>query len=189
MSMPEIKQKITVEEFHKLGEMGYFYPDARVELIEGEIVYMTPIGRWHNGIVNFLNDYFLSLLRGKIILGPQNSLILSEDTEFYPDIALLKYNPSFYADRTPTTEDVHLVIEVSDSSISRDRNRKVPLYAKAGVPEVWLIDVNKPRVEVYRDPQAGGYQSKQTLVHDELLSPTAFPEVQLKVNTIFSLSD
>ncbi|MGI6456557.1 MAG: Uma2 family endonuclease [bacterium] len=184
MSMPEIKQKITVEEFHKLGEMGYFYPDARVELIEGELIHMTPIGMRHAATVSFLTDFFLSKLRGRIILSPQNGLILNQKTEPQPDIVLLKYQSDYYRSRIPAADDVYLVVEVSDTTISYDRNTKVPLYAKAGVPEVWIINLNNDQVELYREPQMEGYQSRTVCRRGEAVSPLAFPEIVLAVDVI-----
>ena len=184
MSMPNVKQKLTVEEFHKLGEMGYFYPDARVELIEGELIHMTPTGDRHASTVRFFNYFFSRKLPDKVIVDVQNPLQFNTDVELYPDIFLLKFRSDLYRKKKPAVEDVVLLIEVSDTSISHDRNTKIPLYAKAGVPEVWIINLNNDQVELYREPQMEGYQSRTVCRRGEAVSPLAFPEIVLAVDEI-----
>jgi Uma2 family endonuclease len=130
------RRRFTVDEYRRMGEVGILDEDERVELIEGEIVEMSPIGRRHAGIVNRLNDLFTFRLRGRAIVAVQNPISLgSKYSEPQPDLTLLRPRADFYADSRPEPPDVLLVVEVMDTSVERDRQVKLPLYARAGVPE------------------------------------------------------
>ncbi|MFN4233130.1 Uma2 family endonuclease, partial [Thermus sp.] len=130
----------SLEDFHRLAEAGILPEDARVELVEGEIVTMSPIGKKHAYVLNTLVD-LLSPLRGRAVLSVQNPLVLGPATEVYPDLALLRPPRTRYRDRLPEGGDVLLLVEVAETSLDYDLNVKTPLYAKAGVPEVWVVDL------------------------------------------------
>lgn len=147
----------SVAEFHKLAETGFFIEDDRIELIEGELIEMAPIGSDHSGRVNRLNHTFTAALSDKAIVAVQNPIVLDSNNEPQPDLALLRWRNDFYQAANPTAEDVLLVIEVADSSVRLDRDVKVPLYARFAIPEVWLLDLTKRRLEVYRQPVDGEY--------------------------------
>lgn len=176
-----LKRLFTVSEYHSMAEAGILPEDDRVELIEGEIFRMAPIGSRHAGCVNRLNHF----LRGSGgILSPQNPVLFGSLSEPQPDIALLRSRDDFYASSLPTPEDVLLLVEVADSSIGFDRRVKVPLYARNGVPEVWIVDLTKGRMEVHREPSATGYRDVRLLQRSDRLSPLAFPDLELNVSDI-----
>ncbi len=161
MTPVSAKRLFTVDEFHRMAEAGILGEDDRVELIEGELIEMTPIGSRHAACVNRLVKH----LSGPepYLLSVQNPVSLDPRTELQPDIALLKPRPDYYASAHPGPGDVILVIEVADPSAATDREVKLPLYAKTGVPEVWLVDLPAGVVEVYRDPGEAAYRSARTV--------------------------
>lgn len=151
------KHRFTVEEFHKMGESGIFSEDDRVELVEGEIVEMTPIGWRHARVVTSLTTILASNFGHLCDVSVQNPLTLGDHGEHQPDLALLeKTHP---ADRAPRAEDALLVIEVSDTSLRYDLEVKLPLYAPAGVREVWILDLSHDVVRAHAGTSAGGYET------------------------------
>jgi Uma2 family endonuclease len=147
--------RFTVDEFRKMGEAGIFSEDDRVELVEGEIVEMAPIGWRHMEAVNALTGVLADLRgAGGFVVSVQNPLVLGEQGEHYPDLVLYRAG---VRGRVPEAGDALMVIEVADTSVSYDRNVKLPLYARAGVPEAWLVDLRAGVVEVYSEPREGGY--------------------------------
>ncbi|MCC8998082.1 MAG: Uma2 family endonuclease [Candidatus Contendobacter sp.] len=166
---------ITVEEYHQMGEAGIFGEDDRLELLEGELFDMAPIGSMH---VSTLNR-FVHLLypaRDQAIVSVQNPVALS-DSEPQPDIALLKLGN--YWDRLPTAEDVLLLIEVADSTAQHDREKKIPLYARCGIVETWLVDVKAKRVEIYREPSPEGYRALLIRGERDCVAPLALPGITI----------
>ena len=141
-----------------MGRAGLFDEDDRVELIGGEIVTMTPIGRRHVACVNRLVALFHKHFLGRFIVSSQNPLRLSEKSEPQPDLAVLAFRPDFYASRAATAEDALLVVEVGESSAALDRNVKAGLYARHGVPEYWIVDLTEGLVESHADPSPRGYR-------------------------------
>ena len=156
------KRPIAVADYHRMGEAGVFEDDERVELIEGEIYVMPPIGQRHASIVDRLTERFVLACSGQAIVRVQNPLTLGELSEPQPDISLLRRREDFYAGVPQSAADVLLVVEVADSSLRHDRDVKLGLYARHGVPEVWLIDVRGRRLLRFRDPQPDGYRSEST---------------------------
>jgi Uma2 family endonuclease len=172
------------EEFHLMDEAGLFR-EKSVELIEGEIIDMPPTGHYHGGASNRLNWMFGEpTAKGRWIVSVQNSLALSSDTEPQPDLMLLKPRPTFYTDRLPIPEDVFLLIEISHASIAFDRDRKVPLYGRAGITEVWILNLGEGVLEVYREPHFTGYASVKTYKSGQTISPALFRDVKLKVSEL-----
>jgi Uma2 family endonuclease len=168
-------RKLTVKDVLAMGEVGLIAPDERIELHEGELYTMSPPSSRHAGLVNRLVEQ-LGPYRERATVSVQNPLELSEHTLYEPDIALLKRRDDFYQADYPHAEDVFLVIEVGLSSIHDDRERKLPLYAKSGVAEVWLVDVEAQRVEVYREPVREAYRQRLLVYPGECLRPLAFSE-------------
>lgn len=183
MAISTIRHLFTVADYHRMVEAGILDEDDRVELIEGEIVDMTPIGWRHQARVDHLAELFRDLT-GRAILRVQGSIWLSERSEPQPDLVLLRRREDYYADGGAGPADVLLVVEVSDTSLVHERDLKVPLYAAAGIPEVWIVDLNGDAIAVYRDPGARGYRDVRTLRGSEQLSPQAFPELVLTASLI-----
>ena len=180
-----LKRLFTRDEYYAMAEAGILKPEDRVELIEGEIYRMTPIGNRHAGCVTRLVDGFASLIAAKrAMLSPQNPVFLSDVSEPQPDITLLRRHEGLYSTDHPTPEDVLLLVEVADSSIGFDRHTKIPLYALCGISEVWLIDINKEIVEVHRDPARNGYRSVQRFRCGDRIAPQAFPDFEIAVESI-----
>ncbi len=185
MVLQLVRYQFTVKQFHQMAESGILSENDRVELIRGEMIDMSPIGRRHAGCVNRLVNFLIQLLGKQIVLAPQNPVELDETSEPQPDIALLKPRPDFYRNSHPQPEDIFLLIEVADTTVKYDREVKIPLYAEANIPEVWLVDVNQEVVEVYRNPLQGVYQDVQTLVKNQILSILAFPDMHINVSEMF----
>ncbi len=186
MAVPNPK-RLTIDEFHQMAEAGYFLPDERVELIRGEIVEMPPMGSRHIACVIQLNR-LLSTLIPRVLLSPQCPLQLPEcETEPQPDLALL-WPRGDLASNPPIAADVPLVIEIAESSLSHDRDVKIPLYAESGIPEAWLVDVRKGRgtITVYRRPSPQGYQEVREYRRGDEISPEALPDVSFAVDSILS---
>jgi Uma2 family endonuclease len=168
-----------------MGEAGILTEDDRVELLAGEIIEMSPIGPLHAGTVHRLNALLSSRLGPRAIVGIQNPILLrTEDSEPQPDVALLRPRSDFYVHAHPEAEDVYLVIEVADSSVEKDRDVKFPIYARAGIPEVWLLNLVAGRLEVHRHPTSDGYRDVHRLQRGESVVPQAFPDLVLAINDL-----
>lgn len=177
---PYTTWRFTVEAYHRLAEVGILGEDDRVELIEGELVMSSPISSRHAACVKRLNALFNTILQGRAIVGVQDPLRLGEHSEPEPDLMLLRPREDFYRDAHPGPEDVHLVIEVSEPSLAYDRQVKLPLYARFGVPEVWLVNLVEDRLEVYREPHGGTYTHKAVYTQGRI-APQAFPNLHMDV--------
>jgi Uma2 family endonuclease len=175
MSVQIARHWFTVAEYNRMGETGIFSEDDRVELIEGEIFEMSPIGKRHAACVDILVELFSEQLRRKVIVRVQNPIQLGNYSEPQPDIALLKRRDDFYRNAHPTSADVLLVIEVADTTLEYDRQIKVPLYARAGVAEVWLVNLLDEQIEIYTQPANEAYQSQRQAGRGESInSPNTF---------------
>jgi Uma2 family endonuclease len=161
------RRLFTVSDYYKMAEVGILSPDDRVELIRGEILKMSPIKSPHAGIVNELSELLILALSGRATVTVQNPLRINKNSEPEPDIVVAKYRKDKYRAAHPRPEDVFLLIEVADSSLSFDRNVKNPLYAQAGIPEYWIVNLNDRQIEVFRSPTEGEYQEKQIVKHTE----------------------
>jgi Uma2 family endonuclease len=173
------RHRFTVDEYYRMAETGILAPGQRVELIEGEIVDMTPIGRRHMACVDRLTRDFVTALGDRAIVRVQGALRLHEHSEPEPDLVLLRPRADFYAEQDAGPDDTLLVIEVADTSEHYDRQVKVPLYARAGIPEVWLVDLTAGSVTAYREPGATGYAQAIVATGNVELSALAFPELTL----------
>jgi Uma2 family endonuclease len=164
-----------------MAETGVLRPDARVELLDGEIIDMSPIGPFHGGVVGRLTRLFTLQAKNRWLVWPQNPLRLADDSEPEPDVMLLKLSPDDYTNHHPRPEDVFLLVEVADASLTTDVEKKLPTYGRAGVSEVWIVNLNDETVEIYREPELNGYVSKTVLRAGEQARPTAFPDVVVDV--------
>lgn len=171
----QLQRKIfSVEEYHKMAEIGIFTPEDRVELIHGEIIRMSPIKSVHASVVDFLNEELITWLRKKAIIRIQNPVTLSDISEPEPDLVVTHYQNHRYKKAHPTPKDIILVIEVADSSLNYDREVKLPLYAEAEIPEYWIINLVDKQVEVYQKPVKQQYTQHQILFPGQQLELEAF---------------
>ncbi|MDQ6693081.1 MAG: Uma2 family endonuclease [Chloroflexota bacterium] len=183
-----VRRRFTVDEYHKMGDAGIVGEDDRVELIGGEIVQMTPINVHHAVCVDRLNMLFAPLLAGRGVVRVQSPIYINELNEPQPDVTLLKssYYLNLQQQQHPGPEDILLLIEVADSTLTTDRRRKVPLYATAGIHEVWIVNIQKKVVEFFVDPAGGKYNRVGRVGLGHTLNPQSLPDITLKVDDIFS---
>jgi len=174
----------SVEDYHRMAEAGILGEHARVELIEGEIVAMSPIGLRHLSCVDRLTSLLTAGLGPRAIVRVQGSIRLGGRSEPQPDLVLLKPRGDFYSTSHAKPEEILAVIEVMDSSAAYDRGVKLSLYAREGITEVWLVDLNDERVDVHRRPVSRFYTDHQIRLRGESLSPEAFPDLVLGVDDI-----
>ena len=185
MAVSMTKRRFTVDEYYTMARSGILREDDRVELIEGEITQMTPIGSRHMVCVNRTLDCFIAIqLEKRTIVSIQNPLRLDAFNEPEPDVALLQPRADFYENQHPGPADVLLIVEVSDTTLAYDRDVKGPLYARFGIPEFWIADVENKTVTVYRAPSPRGYEEMKTFRAGQTLSPLAFPELNMAVESI-----
>ena len=184
MPIETTRKLFTVDDYYRMAEAGILGPEDRVELIDGEIIQMSPIGHRHMIAVNRANDLFTASFRGRAIVSVQNPLRLSNYTEPQPDIVLLKYRSDFYKEKEITAADALLVLEVSDTTLRYDRQIKIPKYAEAGIPEVWIVNLEVSALEVYRALDAASYATILTLQAGESISLPAFPETSFPISLI-----
>lgn len=184
MAVKLIRRLLNVDEYHSMAEAGILTSADKVELLNGEIIRMSPIGSKHAGCVNRLNRIFFKLLGDEVTICIQNPIAISNFSEPEPDVLLCRYDPNDYEDGHPTPEDILLLIEVSDSTLELDKEIKAPLYAEAGVPVVWIINLQKKEVEVYEQPKGKDYQSKTIFSGDTTLIIPGL-ELHLPLTQIF----
>lgn len=185
MSALPARRLFTTTEYHKLLETGFFTEADRVELIDGDIISMFPIGPKHAGCVNKLNK-LLNQKVGKVaIVAAQNPVWLNQYSEPQQDISLLKPRADFYTTSHPTPEDTLLAVEVADSTLEGDRQIKLPKYAQAGIPEAWLVDLVNDRIEIYALPNQGVYQEIRIVLPHQTVVSRIFPQLKLKARHIF----
>ena len=178
---------ITVDEYHRMGEMGIFHPEERVELINGQIIKMSAKGTAHTASVKRSNELFNNLNnQAQFLVQIQDPIHLNDRSEPEPDVALLRIDPLYYADRHPTPADIYLVIEIADSSFRYDCEIKGRLYAEAGMADYWVLDVNNRQLHVFREPGNNGYQSEVILGEDATISPLQFPDLNITVSQMLA---
>lgn len=175
------RRRFTVAEYYKLAEAGILTEDDRVELIRGDLIEMTPIGLRHSETVDLAADVLKSRLSDRARVKVQNPIHLAEDTEPQPDLTVCQARE--YLENHPTPADIFLVVEVADSSIERDR-AKLLVYARAGVRELWLVDLTTDTIEVYREPAPDGYRLVRRVLRGDMLTVEAFPDVHIPVTEI-----
>lgn len=180
------QRTFSVTDYHRMAEVGILTEDDRVELIEGRIIVMSPIGSRHAACVKRLNTSLNQQIAGNALVSIQDPIQLNDYSEPEPDVALLCMRDDFYSAGHPTAEDILLAIEVADSSEGYDREEKLPLYARSAIPEVWLVSLPKSRVEVYTEPFGDIYRHVHYALPGDTLIPQMVPSVQIAVDAIFS---
>ena len=176
--------RFTTDEYHRLGEVGILNEDDRVELLDGDLVVREPVGGDHRTLVDSLNIFFATRIdQNRYRIGIQNPISLDPHSEPQPDVVL--YAASVRG-RHPRPDEIFLLVEVADTSLAYDRGPKLAAYARASIREVWVIDVLRQRVAVYRNPDQGRYQSSLEAAGDDLLAVEFFPDITLSVSAILS---
>ncbi len=178
------RHRFDVEAYYRMAECGILPRDARVELLDGEIVEMAPIGDRHAACVDWLTHVLATAVANRAIVRVQNPVRLGRRSEPQPDVALLRYRPDFYRSGHPGPSDVLLIVQVGDSSVDFDREVKTPLYAAAGIPEVWIVDLLAEGIEVYRGAGPRGYSEVTRHLRDGRISPAGLPDLILEVSPV-----
>lgn len=169
------RHRFTVDEYHRMGDTGLLRPGVRVELIEGEVVDMAPVGPDHTGTVNHLTMLLVPGMAGRAIVQVQGPVRLTDRTEPEPDLLVLRHRDDAYRSRHAQPGDVVLAIEVARSSLRFDRDVKLPLYARAGIPEAWIVDLVDGVILVATEPGAGGYANVRVARPGETLAVLEVP--------------
>ena len=175
--------RFTIKEYVAMGESGIITPEDRVELIDGLVVEMSPIGNWHLASVRLLANLLNRQVPHGVMVDTQNGLNLGQHDQVMPDLMLIP-TERIHWDRPIGGEDVLLVIEVAESCLKADRHTKLGMYAEAGIPEYWIVDLNGRAVEVYREPLDGGYTSREVFCDAETVSPVRVPGVLVPVGEV-----
>ena len=188
MSAPFTTRRFTVEEHHRIAEAGVLHEGDRVELLDGQIVVMSAIGSRHAATVDRINRLLSQRAADRATVRVQNPIVIGQYWEPQPDVCLLRPRDDFYAAAHPGPEDVLLVVEVADTSAEDDRERKLPEYARAGIPEVWLVDLARDTIEGHHDPAAGGYRAVTVFRRGDTLVSLAVPTVSIAVAEVLGPS-
>ena len=176
----------TVEEYYRLGEAGILAPDARVELLDGRIYDMLPIGPFHSGVETGLQTLFFSAAKGRWIVRVQNPVHLNDGSEPVPDLTLVRPRADYYKAEHPQPADVFLLVEVAQSSLPFDRKAKLIAYARAGIAEYWIVNLKAKSVEVHRGPlPIGEYSHTSRHKSGDTITAEAFPDLQITVADLF----
>lgn len=178
------KHRITVDEYYRMAEVGLLAPDARVELIEGEIIDMAPMGSNHTGVVHELAGLLAEATRGLAQVRLQSAVTLDYSSQPEPDLALVLPRADHYRKAHPSPADILLLVEVSDSTLRHDRDVKVPLYARHRIPEVWIVDLQHRELHAYSSPEAGVYLDTAATGHPGLQRLRALPSVAVDLSGI-----
>jgi Uma2 family endonuclease len=178
------RRKFTVSDYHRMADAGIFEPDDRVELIDGELYEMAPIGSRHAGIVATLTRLLSVGVADRGVVFVQNPILIPDISEPQPDLALLAPRGDDYRDALPVPAEVKLVIEVADTTVRWDRDVKIALYGRHGIAEGWLVEIPRRTVTVYREPGPHGYRSSTEIVRGAV-SPLCLPQLVLRIDEIF----
>ena len=184
MALALSRRKFTVEDYHAMAQAGILAEDDRVELIRGEIVDMSPIGIRHAVCVKRLTALLTELLGRRAIVSVQDPLEVDQETEVQPDIVLLKFRADYYESQAPTSGDALLVVEVSDTTLAFDRRVRVPLYAQAGISDVWLVNLQQGTIEVYAQPSEGAYLRVQRARRGQQIPVPGFEDLYVSVDKV-----
>ena len=180
------RYRFTVTEYYAMGDAGIFTEDDPVELLDGDIIVLPPVQPWHAASVDQFNHLMLPPLQGRAIVRVQGPTHLNDISEPQPDVLLLRWRDDFYREGHPGPTHILLLIEISDTSVDYDRNTKLSAYARAGIPEVWIVSRQDRRIESYSEPSEGTYSKVKHTVPTETIAPQAFPDVALEVGRFFT---
>lgn len=180
------RHRLSADDFLRMARSGILDEDDRIELIEGDLIDMAPIGSEHAGLVYWLSQRLTLAIGDAAIVGAQNPLYLDIHSQPQPDVLVLRTQQDYYRKAHPRAEDVLLLIEIADTTVRFDRTVKIPLYARHGVAEVWLVDVAQRSVEVYREPLSESSAYRQMTVYRQgLITPQQLPMVSITVEQLF----
>ncbi|AFZ59856.1 Uma2 family endonuclease [Anabaena cylindrica FACHB-243] len=177
----------TVDEYHRMAEVGIFEPSERVELLEGKIIWMVAKGTAHSSAVGRTNKLLQNLLGNHAWIAVQDPVKLNERSEPEPDIALVKIDPLDYADHHPTPAEIYFIIEVADSSLKLYTEIKAKAYSQAGIKDYWVLDVVKRELIVFRNPTTEGYQNQEIITEQQKISPLDFPDLEIVVSEMLPI--
>ena len=181
---PRQTRKFTVDEYYRMAEAGILHHTERVELINGEIIVMPPIGNPHATGVRRIDRVFRQTAGDAVTISGQNPVRLGDHSDPQPDIAILRYREDDYSDKPPSAEDVLLIIEVSDSTLAYDRGTKADIYARFNVPEIWVMNLPEDCIEGFSDPGPEGYTRQTTYRRGDKISPAALPDLEFAVDDL-----
>jgi len=184
MSVQVERRHFSITEYKRMAETGILSEDDRVELIEGEVVEMSPIGSRHAACVRRLDALFNQRLGGAAQVSAQNPILIDDYSQPEPDIALLEPRGDYYSEEHPAARDVLLVVEVADTSVEYDRQVKAPLYARAGIGEMWLVNLQEDVLEVYTRAENGAYRDRKLLKKGDSVTLTAIPGFTVNIKDI-----
>lgn len=179
------RHRLTVHDYHRMADAGIFGEDDRIELIDGDLIDMAPIGTGHASVVNRLTQAFVLACAGRAIVSIQNPIALDDMSEPQPDVVISRFRDDFYATEHPGPADILLLVEVADSSLRFDRTVKLPLYARAGIGEVWIVDLVHRVVDAHRGPASDGYSSPTKHYPGETLPLALAPEIIVRLDLMF----
>ncbi|MEM8640938.1 MAG: Uma2 family endonuclease [Cyanobacteria bacterium P01_G01_bin.54] len=178
----------TSDDYHRMAEVGILHPDEPVELIAGQIIRkMSPQGSPHAAAIRRSRRWFEAALREVAQVQTQLPIQLDDYSEPEPDIAIVQPDPRDYSDRHPTAPEVWLLIEVSDSTLAYDCNTKAQVYAEAGIPDYWVLDIQRRQLHLFRDPQAQGYAVHQVFPDKQTITPLSFPDAAVAIAALLPL--
>lgn len=177
----------TVDEYHRMVETGILTASDAVELLDGQVIEMSPQEPPHAATTRRASRYLDRLLDGRADDRTQLPITLQPHSEPEPDIAIVRLDAKDYADRHPSVEDILLIIEISDTTLQKDRNQKALIYAKAGITDYWILDINKRQMFILRDSNGDRYQNEQRLSASDRCTPLAFPELEIPLSELFLL--
>ena len=180
-------RRITVAEYHRMAEAGILAEDEPIELLAGQILQKIPKGPAHSAACKRVEKLLERSLGDRVLVRLQDPSQLDDYSEPEPDIALVRPDPNFYADRHPTAADVYLIVEIADTTLNRDLGIKADLYAAARIADYWVLNLSTPQLHVFRDPQPEGYQRQLILGTQQTISPLAFPNCPLTVQALLGL--
>lgn len=184
MQIETTRKRFTVDDYHRMAETGILSENDRTELIEGEIIQMSPIGDPHFNAVNRATMIFARGIGDRVVVSVQNPAVMDRHNEPQPDVVLIRPREGFYGSGKPDPEDVVLLIEISDTSLRFDQEVKLPVYARNGVREVWIVDLQDEVIRVHREPKGKAYTSIEIKQRNEQVSPQAFPDFSVNVSDL-----
>ncbi len=179
----------TVEDYHRMMDAGILGSDDRVELLDGQIIHMSPQYAPHAGITQWAAHYLTQMFQGKAYIRVQFPIALTPLSEPEPDIAVVRFDPKGYTQHHPQPKDIYLLLEVSDSTLKFDKTQKARIYAQAGIPEYWILDIPNRQVWVMQDPVEADYQAVSSLKLEAEISPVRFPEIRIPLAGLFPALD
>lgn len=185
MITPTLRRQFTVDDYARMRETGILSEDDRVELLDGAIYSMSPLGPLHIALVNRLNKLLMKQVSDDAVVSVQNSVRLDDYSEPQPDIAILRLQADDYEQELARPDDILLLIEIADTSLEYDRDQKLPRYAASGIAEVWIVDANQQMIEQYTQPLQGQYTHIHKCLKGNTIQSTMMPQIQFTTDRIF----